>query len=196
MQQRQRRPAERERFPVRQESVSLRHRRSDPTWENGLWHSGSLRFADTEEVTDSNPVAPTPCLTNVFTSAGCRTCAWPSAPPPPAQTSQRPRRHLLGTYEAKTDAVQALPAGPRRFCRTELVESPELVQEQARRLKAHSPTKCVCSQRWGLGPRRPMALRTEQTHHLGSAQDRGNAHPGLRVGGTAQPISTVRLNQE
>src|SRR4029450_12602322 len=48
----------------------------------------------------------------------------PSAPPPPAQTSQRPRRHLLGTYKAKTDAVQALPAGPRRFCRTELVESP------------------------------------------------------------------------
>jgi hypothetical protein len=90
-------------------------------------------WPDTEEVTGSNPVAPTtvllsraftrpsrppdalgpvvaeaisgrralPCLTKVFTSAGCRTCAWPSAPPPAAQTSQRPRRHLLGTYEAR-----------------------------------------------------------------------------------------------
>ena len=51
--------AERERFPGRQESVSLRHLRSDPTWENGVEHSGSRGFADTEEVTGSNPVAPT-----------------------------------------------------------------------------------------------------------------------------------------
>jgi hypothetical protein len=51
--------AERERFPRRQESVSLRHRRSEPTWGNGVEHSGSRWFADTEEVTGSNPVAPT-----------------------------------------------------------------------------------------------------------------------------------------
>jgi hypothetical protein len=29
------------------------------TWENGVEHSGSLCFADTEGVTGSNPVAPT-----------------------------------------------------------------------------------------------------------------------------------------
>jgi hypothetical protein len=29
------------------------------TWENGVEHSGFLCFADTEEVTGSNPVAPT-----------------------------------------------------------------------------------------------------------------------------------------
>jgi hypothetical protein len=51
--------AERERFPGRQESVSLRPLRSVVTWENGSEHSGSLCFADTEEVTGSNPVAPT-----------------------------------------------------------------------------------------------------------------------------------------
>jgi hypothetical protein len=28
-------------------------------WENGFQHSGSRWFADTEEVTGSNPVAPT-----------------------------------------------------------------------------------------------------------------------------------------
>src|SRR4029450_1435630 len=50
---------ERERFPGREESVSLGHRRSKVTWENGSEHSGSLWFADTEEVTGSNPVAPT-----------------------------------------------------------------------------------------------------------------------------------------
>jgi hypothetical protein len=32
------------------------------TWENGVEHSGSLCFADTEEVTGSNPVAPTTVL--------------------------------------------------------------------------------------------------------------------------------------
>ena len=57
--QRQRRRAERERFPERQESVSLRPLRSKVTWENGVEHSGSRGFADTEGVTGSNPVAPT-----------------------------------------------------------------------------------------------------------------------------------------
>ena len=67
--QRQRRRAERERFPGRQESVSLRHRRSKATWENGFEHSASPPFADTEEVTGSNPVAPTtPALTRAFTA--------------------------------------------------------------------------------------------------------------------------------
>jgi hypothetical protein len=42
-----------------QESVSLPRRRSEVTWENGVEHSGSLCFADTEGVTGSNPVAPT-----------------------------------------------------------------------------------------------------------------------------------------
>jgi len=32
------------------------------TWENGVEHSGSRWFADTEEVTGSNPVAPTIAL--------------------------------------------------------------------------------------------------------------------------------------
>ena len=44
---------------VPKESVSLRHVRLDATWENGVLHSGSRCFADTEEVTGSNPVAPT-----------------------------------------------------------------------------------------------------------------------------------------
>src|SRR4029450_10252713 len=39
---------ERERFPGREESVSLGHRRSKVTWENGSEHSGSRGFADTE----------------------------------------------------------------------------------------------------------------------------------------------------
>jgi hypothetical protein len=41
------------------ESVSLAPLRSKATWENGVEHSGSRGFADTEEVTGSNPVAPT-----------------------------------------------------------------------------------------------------------------------------------------
>jgi hypothetical protein len=53
---------ERERFPGRQLSVSLSHLRLVATWENGVWHSGSRCFADTEEVTGSNPVAPTIAL--------------------------------------------------------------------------------------------------------------------------------------
>jgi hypothetical protein len=48
-----------ERLTGRQESVSLAHLRSEVTWENGAEHSGSPCFADTEEVTGSNPVAPT-----------------------------------------------------------------------------------------------------------------------------------------
>jgi hypothetical protein len=51
--------AERERFPEPQLSVSLAGLRSEATWENGAWHSGSRWFADTEEVTGSDPVAPT-----------------------------------------------------------------------------------------------------------------------------------------
>jgi hypothetical protein len=107
---RQSRRAERERLTGRQLSVSLPGLRSGPTWENGVEHSGSPLFADTEEVTGSNPVAPTtvllsrafadsavplgpgggagttgrralPCLTNLFTSAGCRTYEWPSGSP-------------------------------------------------------------------------------------------------------------------
>jgi hypothetical protein len=48
-----------ERLTGRQESVSLRRLRSGVTWENGVEHSGSRGFADTEGVTGSNPVAPT-----------------------------------------------------------------------------------------------------------------------------------------
>jgi hypothetical protein len=50
---------ERERFPGGQESVSLSQLRSESTCDNRASHSGSLCFADTEEVTGSNPVAPT-----------------------------------------------------------------------------------------------------------------------------------------
>ena len=53
------RSTERERFPGRQESVSLPHRRSAVTWENGVEHSGSRGFADTEEDGGSTPPAPT-----------------------------------------------------------------------------------------------------------------------------------------
>jgi hypothetical protein len=53
------RSGERERLTEREESVSLPGLRSEVTWENGFEHSGSLCFADTEEVTGSNPVAPT-----------------------------------------------------------------------------------------------------------------------------------------
>jgi hypothetical protein len=49
----------RERLTGRQESVSLPPLRSEATWENGVYHSGSRGFADTEGVTGSNPVAPT-----------------------------------------------------------------------------------------------------------------------------------------
>jgi hypothetical protein len=51
-----------EHFTEREVSTLLRPRRSGATWENGLPHSGSLDFADTEEVTGSNPVAPTTIL--------------------------------------------------------------------------------------------------------------------------------------
>ena len=44
------------------------------TWENGSWHSGSRCFADTEEVTGSNPVAPTTVLTGQGPVS-----AWPTA---------------------------------------------------------------------------------------------------------------------
>jgi hypothetical protein len=48
-------------------SVSLAGLRSEATWGNGAEHSGSLCFADTEEVTGSNPVAPTtPLLSRAF----------------------------------------------------------------------------------------------------------------------------------
>jgi hypothetical protein len=61
------RSVERERLTGRQESVSLRHPWSEATWENGSQHSGSPGFADTEEVTGSNPVPPTtPALTRAF----------------------------------------------------------------------------------------------------------------------------------
>jgi hypothetical protein len=50
---------ERERFPGRQESVSLPGLRSQATWENGAEHSGSQGFADTEEDGGSTPPAPT-----------------------------------------------------------------------------------------------------------------------------------------
>jgi hypothetical protein len=48
-----------EHFTEREVSALLRALRSSATWENGLPHSGSVDFADTEEVTGSNPVAPT-----------------------------------------------------------------------------------------------------------------------------------------
>ena len=51
--------AEREHVTGRQAGVSLRQLWSEVTWENGVEHSGSQGFADTEEVTGSNPVAPT-----------------------------------------------------------------------------------------------------------------------------------------
>jgi hypothetical protein len=58
VQHQQSRHAERERLTGRQVSVSLSPLRSDATWGNGVEHSGSRGFADTEEVTGSNPVAP------------------------------------------------------------------------------------------------------------------------------------------
>jgi hypothetical protein len=38
--------AERERFPGRQDGISLTRLRLEPTCGNGVWHSGSLCFAD------------------------------------------------------------------------------------------------------------------------------------------------------
>src|SRR5215218_7472528 len=61
------------------ESVSLRHLRSEPTWENGVEHSGFLWFADTEEVTGSNPVAPTTVLAVSALSAPSGQRASPTA---------------------------------------------------------------------------------------------------------------------
>jgi hypothetical protein len=217
LQQRRRGSAERERFPGRQESVSLPGLRSGATWENGVEHSGSLCFADTEEVTGSNPVAPTiVLLSRAFADSdvpwmplgpvaahaqrqesislfnqGCsllraaEPVSGPPVPPPPAQTSiQRPRRQLVGTYEAKTDGIQALASRIQAFGGTDLVESPELIQEHARWPEAHSPTSASApSGGVVFGPRRAVALRTEPNHHCGSAHDRGIAHPGVRVGG-------------
>jgi hypothetical protein len=69
--------AERERLTGRQESVSLPGLRWEVTWENGSWHSGSRWFADTEEVTGSNPVAPTiPLLTRDFIDRLVRLKDW------------------------------------------------------------------------------------------------------------------------
>jgi hypothetical protein len=124
--------------------------------------SAGERFPDTEEVTGSNPVAPTTVpLSRAFARPSrplmlwgrwlCRRqrqestslfnqgvhfrglanlCVALSSSTTGSEIPQT-RRHLLGTYETKTDAVQALPAGPRRFGRTDRVESPELLQEQA-----------------------------------------------------------------
>jgi len=56
-----------ERLTGGQESVSLRHLRSDPTWENGSWHNGSSPFADMEGAGGSTPPAPTiPVLTSAY----------------------------------------------------------------------------------------------------------------------------------
>ena len=57
-----------------------------------------------------------------------------------SDSTQRPRRQLVGTYEAESDAVQALAQPDPGVCRTDLVESPELIQEHARWPEAHSPT--------------------------------------------------------
>ena len=59
--QRENRHVERDLFSGRQLSVSLRRRRSEVTWENGVEHSGSWGFADTEEDGGSTPPAPTIC---------------------------------------------------------------------------------------------------------------------------------------
>jgi hypothetical protein len=48
-----------------------------------------------------------------------------------------------------------LPAGPRSLEEPDLVGSPELIQEQARWLKNHSPTFASAAQQWvALGPRK------------------------------------------
>ena len=48
-----------------------------------------------------------------------------------------------------------LPAGPRPLEEPDLVGSPELIQEQARWLKYHSPTLASAAQQWvALGPRK------------------------------------------
>jgi hypothetical protein len=102
-----------------------------------------------------------------------------------AQTSiQRPRRHLVGTCEAKTDAVQGLASRTQGVWRNwpgGVAGADPGASEMA---EGSLPHQGICSQRWVVfGPRRPVALRTEPTHHCGSANDRGNAHPGLRVRG-------------
>jgi hypothetical protein len=51
-----------EHFTEREGSALLRPLRSGASWANGRPHSGSRWFADTEEVTGSNPVAPTTIL--------------------------------------------------------------------------------------------------------------------------------------
>jgi hypothetical protein len=94
------------------------------------------------------------------------------------------------TYQAKADGYKYSPAGPRRLaeptwssrrsCSTSKRDGARLTPPPTRLLPAVGD----------LGPRRPVALRTEPTHHCGSAQDRGNAH-ALGLAATAQPIATV-----
>jgi hypothetical protein len=77
-------------------------------------------------------------------------CEWPSSSrhcqvkhPPNALAASGSGRG------PRTGAVEALANRTRATGRTHLVGSSELIQEQAKRLKTHSPTFASAAQRWG-----------------------------------------------
>jgi hypothetical protein len=93
--------------------------------------------------------------------------------------------------------VEALASRREAPGRTDLVESPELIQEQARWLKAHSPTFASAAQRWVvLGPRK--ACRTSVLNRPIVAVEHGALAPTQDfVLACNRPAGQhARLNQE
>ena len=125
-------------------------------------HQHRPALPDTEEVTGSNPVAPTtPLLSRDFVNSVVRRVARRpmlgrlqrqestsllnqgvrlrapepvSGPlaPSPGSDIRHPRRRLVGTGGPWTDSWKRLPTGPRPLAEPDLVGSPELILEQAR----------------------------------------------------------------
>jgi hypothetical protein len=143
-------------------SVSLRQLRSEPTWENGVEHSGSRWFADTEEVTGSNPVAPTtPLLSRAFVDS---------------VVPQVARRPVMGRPQ-RQESTSLLNQG------VHLVRAPEPVRG---RLVPSSPTQTFTQrprrQCWsGRRPRtdavEALASRTQATGRARSGRV-ARANPG------------------
>jgi hypothetical protein len=75
------------------------------TWENGVEHSGSLCFADTEEVTGSNPVAPTTVLAghSVVDPEPVSLTSWLGR----AGAAPHPHRRARGPFQARPLGHQA-----------------------------------------------------------------------------------------
>jgi hypothetical protein len=91
-----------------------------------------------------------------------------------------------------------LPAGPRPLAEPDPVEPPELIQEQARRLKTHSPTFASAANSWVVvGPRK--AYRTSVPNRPIVAVEPGAlAAPtqDLVLAGNRPAEQRSRLNQE